>query len=149
MEDNIIEMIFVSILLVLLTTSIFYEILHIVLKVISRYDIRPRPLMFFLVMSIFAAHTIVIWIYGAAYWMMVNHLNFLPIIGIDKSNFFEYIYFSAATYSSLGIGDIFPHGVMQFIAGVEVLSGMMLIGWSVMFTYFAVEKLVKHHNGVK
>lgn len=62
MNENIPEAILISILLVLITTAIFYEILCIVLKVIAKRELRTRPLMFFLVVAIFSAHTIAVWI---------------------------------------------------------------------------------------
>ncbi len=137
--------IFISIALVLLTTSIFYEILGVVLRIIAKRNLRNRPLMFFLVVAIFSAHTVAVWIYGTVYWVMVHTFGAEPLSGIAHDNFFGYIYFSAATYSSLGIGDVFPHGAMQFITGVQVLNGLVLIGWSVMVTYFAVQKLWDVH----
>ncbi|MCF6320809.1 MAG: ion channel [Rhizobiaceae bacterium] len=146
MDEQIYYAIGISIVLVIVTTAIFYEILCIVLRIVSKYDPSPRPLMFFLVLTIFSAHTIAIWIYGTVYWALANLAGYEPLIGVARDDFFGYIYFSAATYSSLGIGDIFPQGAMQFITGVEVLNGLMLIGWSVMFTYFAVEKLWNFHS---
>ncbi len=145
MNEYMPEAIIISIALVLLTTFIFYEILGLTLKVISRHSLRARPLMFFLVIVIFSAHTIVVWIYGIVYWACVHFLGFEALSGLNNNDFFGYIYFSAATYSSLGIGDIFPHGALQFITGVEVLNGLMLIGWSIMFTYFSVQKLWDIH----
>ena len=145
MYENMSVAIFISIALVLLTTSIFYEILGVVLRIIAKRNLRNRPLMFFLVVAIFSAHPVAVWIYGTVYWVMVHTFGAEPLSGIAHDNFFGYIYFSAATYSSLGIGDVFPHGAMQFITGVQVLNGLVLIGWSVMVTYFAVQKLWDVH----
>ena len=145
-EENIIKAIAISVLMVLITSSIFYEILHATLKLIAKYNLRTRPLMLVLIISIFSAHTISVWLYGCLYWGGIHWLGFEALSGIDYNNFFGYIYFSAATYSSLGIGDVFPHGAVQFIAGVEVLNGLMLIGWSVMFSYFSVQKLWDLHD---
>ena len=145
MYENMSVAIFISIALVLLTTSIFYEILGVVLRITAKRNLRNRPLMFFLVVAIFSAHTVAVWIYGTVYWVMVHTFGAEPLSGIAHDNFFGYIYFSAATYSSLGIGDVFPHGAMQFITGVQVLNGLVLIGWSVMVTYFAVQKLWDVH----
>ena len=49
MYENMSVAIFISIALVLLTTSIFYEILGVVLRIIAKRNLRNRPLMFFLV----------------------------------------------------------------------------------------------------
>lgn len=145
MYENMTETILISIALVLVTTGIFYEILCAALRVVARYNLCNRRLMFFLVVTIFSAHSIAVWIYGTVYWVMVHTFGADPLSGIAHDNFFGYIYFSAATYSSLGIGDVFPHGAMQFITGVQVLNGLVLIGWSVMVTYFAVQKLWDVH----
>ncbi len=145
MYENMHIAILISVALVLITTAIFYEMLGLILKVIAKHNLRNRALMFVLVVGIFSAHTIAVWIYGTVYWVMVHIFGAEPLSGIAHDNFFGYIYFSAATYSSLGIGDVFPHGIMQFITGVQVLNGLMLIGWSVMFSYFAVQKLWDIH----
>ena len=145
MYENMPEAIIISIILVLVTSSLFYEILGIALKVVAKHDLRNRPLMMFLVVAVFSAHTVAVWIYGTVYWVMVHTFGAEPLSGIAHDNFFGYIYFSAATYSSLGIGDVFPHGAMQFITGVQVLNGLVLIGWSVTATYFAVQKLWDVH----
>lgn len=146
MEEHILTAIIISIVLVFLTSAIFYEILCITLRIISKHNLRTRPLLFFLVAAIFSAHTVSIWIYGTVYWVMVHTFGAEPLSGIAHDNFFGYIYFSAATYSSLGIGDVFPHGAIQFITGVQVLNGLMLIGWSVMVTYFSIQKLWDIHG---
>ena len=145
MYENMHIAILISVALVLITTAIFYEMLGLILKVIAKHNLRNRALMFVLVVGIFSAHTIAVWIYGTVYWVMVHIFGAEPLSGIAHDNIFGYIYFSAATYSSLGIGDVFPHGIMQFITGVQVLNGLMLIGWSVMFSYFAVQKLWDIH----
>tara|TARA_R110002126_G_C10490543_1_gene503771 strand:+ start:13991 stop:14470 length:480 start_codon:yes stop_codon:yes gene_type:complete len=146
MAEHILTAIIISTLLVFITSAIFYEALCITLRIIAKHDLRTRPLMFFLVAAIFSAHTTVIWIYGVTYWTMVHSFGFEPLSGIAHDSFFGYIYFSAATYSSLGIGDVFPHGAMQFMTGVQVLNGLILIGWSIMVTYFSVQKLWDIHG---
>ena len=147
MEESFVKAFFISIFLVLITSIIFYEILSVTLKFIAKYDLRTRPFMLLLVISIFSAHSIAIWLYAITYWNGIHYFGFEALGGVGYNNFFDYLYFSAATYSSLGIGDILPRGnAVKFITGVEVLNGLMLIGWSVMFTYFSVQKLWDLHN---
>ena len=96
MYENMPEAIIISIILVLVTSSLFYEILGIALKVVAKHDLRNRPLMMFLVVAIFSAHTVAVWIYGTVYWVMVHTFGAEPLSGIAHDNFFGYIYFSAA-----------------------------------------------------
>ena len=55
------------------------------------------------------------------------------------------MYFSAVTYTTLGMGDMFPIANVRLIAGVEALTGLMMIGWSASFTYLAMEKFWPLH----
>jgi hypothetical protein len=36
--------------------------------------------------------------------------------------------------------DLFPHGPLRIVAGIETLNGFILIGWSASFTYLSMEK---------
>jgi len=47
----------------------------------------------------------------------------------------DYMYFSAASYTSLGFGDLAPVGPIRLFAGVEALIGLTMIGWTAVFTY--------------
>lgn len=44
----------------------------------------------------------------------------------ESHNFFDYLYFSVITFSTLGYGDISPSGFGKLLAVLEVLSGMFL-----------------------
>ena len=68
--------------------------------------------------------------------------------GIYHLDFFGYLYFSSVTYSTVGFGDVTPEGALRMIAGVEALSGFILIGWTVTFTYLSMEKFwtLPHHK---
>ena len=52
----------------------------------------------------------------------------------------DFIYFSSITYSSLGYDNILAHKEIQFLTGVEVLNGLVLIAWSASYTYIMMEK---------
>lgn len=57
--------------------------------------------------------------------------------------FFDYFYFSMASYTTLGIGDIVPHGPIRMVAAIEALNGLILIAWSASFTYLMMERYWK------
>lgn len=50
------------------------------------------------------------------------------------------LYFSAETYTSLGFGSLTPVGPGRLLAGVEALTGLLLIGRSASFTYISMER---------
>jgi hypothetical protein len=43
-------------------------------------------------------------------------------------------------YTTLGLGDVVPTGAVRFLAGVEALSGFVLITWSASFTFLEMER---------
>lgn len=59
--------------------------------------------------------------------------------------FADHFYFSIASYTTLGIGDILPQGPIRLLVGVEALNGLVLVAWSASFTYLVME----HHWGTK
>lgn len=70
-------------------------------------------------------------------------------VGMSTSWFSDHFYFSIASYTSLGIGDVEPRGSLRLISGVEALTGLILIAWSASFTYLLMEKFWGiHHAGI-
>ncbi|AEH24213.1 potassium channel family protein [Pyrococcus yayanosii] len=51
------------------------------------------------------------------------------------NSFFDYVYFSIVTATTLGYGDLHPVGVGKMIASVEAIFGMFM--WAVFLTVFA------------
>ena len=47
------------------------------------------------------------------------------------------------SFTSLGLGDVCPHGPARLLTGIEALNGLLLIGWSPMFTYPALQASCK------
>jgi hypothetical protein len=138
---NVMISIFVSLFISITTTFLFYEILGFVMRLIANKNLTPRWLLVILMSGILFAHSLSISIYGLAYWVLIGYSHYPKLEGIDASNFGAYLYYSATTYSSLGIGDIFPRGCLRVITSFEVVNGLTLIAWSAMFTYFSVEKM--------
>lgn len=67
-------------------------------------------------------------------------------VGHSASSFADHFYFSIASYTTLGIGDIQPLGSLRLISGVEALNGLILVAWSASFTYLAMEKFWGEHH---
>jgi len=78
-------------------------------------------------------HNVEMLMFGLIFYVSCEWYDFGALINAD--NFVDYLYFSAASYTSLGFGDIYPHGPMRLFAGIEALVGLIMIGWTVAFTY--------------
>lgn len=143
-----------SMLVIAVTSLITYEILRVVWNVLPRMSITPRLRVLLIIIPIFSAHIISIWIYALVYFLVENFTGFGTLTGtisgvaLTYESFMECLYFSASTYTSLGIGDIMPTQNLRMLASAEVLNGLVMIGWTVSFTYLTMEKfwLLPHRN---
>jgi hypothetical protein len=57
--------------------------------------------------------------------------------------FFDLVYLSAMSYTTVGFGDVAPIGPIRFLTGTEALTGFVLIAWSASFTYLEMERYWK------
>jgi hypothetical protein len=60
--------------------------------------------------------------------------------GNTTDSFMDCIYFSLTSYTSLGFGDIAPTGWIRFLAGMEALTGLVLIAWTASFMFLEMQK---------
>ncbi|MHB8453868.1 MAG: ion channel [Acidiferrobacterales bacterium] len=138
-----------GILLVFATVLIHYEVLRITSGAVTRLAIPPRPRLLVVIFAVFLAHTIEIWIYAVAYFLLGHDFG-LGVLGkfggVFGYQFRDFLYFSTITYTSLGLGDVYPLGDLRLIAGTEALTGLLMIGWSASFTYLAMEKFWGLHR---
>ena len=126
-------------LLVIGTVLIHYEALRLTSDHLRELKIPPRPRILVVIIAVFAAHTVEVWVYGIAYWLSIEAFGLGGFGGQPVAGFEDSLYFSAVTYTSLGLGDYYPTRNLRLIAGVEALNGLVLIGWSASFTYLAME----------
>ncbi|MGO4525919.1 ion channel [Microvirga sp. 2MCAF35] len=124
----------------MLTVVVHYEALSGLSKVLQKSTIQSHPKVLVVVFGVITAHFVEIAIYALAYWIADTGLNIGDFGGNRAVNFADYLFFSAETFSTLGIGDIFPLGMMRLIASLESLNGIVLIGWSTSFTYLSMSR---------
>jgi hypothetical protein len=122
----------------MLTVVVHYEALSGLSKVLQKSTIQSRPKVLVVVFGVITAHFAEIAIYALTYWIADTGLNIGDFGGSRAVNFADYLFFSAETFSTLGIGDIFPLGMMRLISSLESLNGIVLIGWSTSFTYLTM-----------
>jgi len=137
---------FASSLLVVLCILIHYEVLRLTSDHLAELPVSPRARILVVVIACFAAHTVEVWLYGVAYFLSIETFGLGGFGGQTAAGFEDSLYFSAVTYTSLGLGDYYPTRGLRLIAGVEALNGLMMIAWSASFTYLAMEKYWPMHR---
>ena len=134
----------ISLALILFCVSVFYEILAHVWAWLPKLEGKPRTQILVTVLSTFVGHTIAVWTFGIVFFVLEHHFQFGELRGQFEKELINYVYFSGVTYTSLGLGDIYPQDELRLLIAVEALLGLILIGWSVTFTYLVTEKYLAH-----
>lgn len=126
--------------LVALAVVIHYEMLRLLWIVIPKINLFHR---FKVVMGVFGmilAHTIEIWLFGAAFYFMHHSGRFGSLEGNFDGSLLDCVYFSFTNYTTVGYGDIEPFGPLRFLSGVEAITGLSLIAWSASFMFLEMTK---------
>jgi Ion channel len=126
--------------LLVATTVIHYEVLRLMSAGLPVLRIRPRMQLVFVIVGAFAAHFVEILLYGFAYYLLATQFGVGHMGDPGALPFTRCLYFSAETYTTLGYGDVLPHGDLRLLAGVEALNGMLLIGWTASYTYLSMAR---------
>ncbi len=135
-----------TLLLVLATAAIHYEILRVASILMPRMAIPPRSRILIVIGAAFVGHVIQILLYALAYWGAQHVPGLGTLSGAMEGNAIDYVYYSAATFTTLGVGDIVVIGPLRLLAGIESLNGLILITWSASFTYIAMERFWTDHG---
>jgi len=121
--------------LVVVVVLAHYEGMHYFSNWIQRTRVRPRFRIVVLIYGLLILHGIEAILFGLAYYWMGNADGFGNVIGSTPLQMRDYLYFSATVYSTVGFGDLFPTGSLRLVAGVEGVTGLLMITWSASFTY--------------
>ena len=129
-----------SLILLLTTTAIHYEVLRLLSSSLGVMRIPARLKLIVVIVATFASHSLQMLLYGVAYYGAIHVLELGNLVGGTGGSWANCLYFSAETFTSLGLGDLLPSGPVRLIAGAETLNGLLLIGLSASFTYLAMER---------
>lgn len=126
--------------LVGLTVAVHYEGLRTISLFTANLTIPHRALSLVVIAGVLLAHLIEVCLFAIGFFLMHAQFGLGAIGGHFSGTPLDYFYFSATIYSTLGVGDLFPTGAIRLVAGVEALTGFVLIGWSASFTYLTMQR---------
>lgn len=105
-----------------------------------RHDSQRRRKILYGIFGVIALHVVEIWIFGIAIWGLLQFANTGSIAGVHPLGLLDAVYMSAATFTTVGFGDLAPVGPIRFLAGTIALVGFVLITWSASFTFLEMER---------
>ena len=135
-----IAVITVNLFVVGLAVLMHYEFLHRITLLLPKLKIRHR---FRIVLGVFVAltaHAAEVWVFAIAYYFMNHAEGWGQLEGNFDGSLLSCAYFSFTTFTTLGTGDIEPHGDLRFLVGLEALSGFVLITWTASFLYLEMSR---------
>jgi hypothetical protein len=140
----------VTALLVAAVTLLHYEALQGIHRRLGALAMPARPKVLVVMLGCFLAHVVEIGLYGGGYYALIVWLGQGNLVGAAADaqvTFDECLYFSGATYTSLGLGDLAPTGPLRLLAAAQALHGLLLIGWTASFLYISMERFWSARHG--
>ncbi len=98
---------------------------------------RRVALLLRLFLGIVLLHLIQVGLWAVVFWQAQE----LP-------NLETALYFSLATYTTIGFGDVVVGPGWRVLAGIEGLTGILLVGWSTAFVFAVVNRMYEHWRQV-
>ena len=134
-----------TVALVVIVVLVHYETLLHASGLAERMTIPPRRRILVIIGAAFLAHLGEITLFAVGFWVMQLHPGLGKIGGELEGGPLDFLYFSMTVYTTLGIGDVAPIGLMRLPAGTESLVGLVLITWTASFSYLAMERFWGEH----
>jgi voltage-gated potassium channel len=87
-------------------------------------------------------------------WIVLLHLLQVGLWAVvfwrarELPNLETAVYFSLVTYTTIGFGDVVLGPDWRVLAGIEGLTGIVLVGWSTAFVFAVVNRMYEHWRQV-
>lgn len=125
---------------VALAVLVHYESLGWLSARLQTSSTRQRRKVLYGIYAVIAIHVVEIWLFGFAIWMLLQVPGAGAVQGQHPVGLLDAVYLSAATFTTVGFGDLSPTGPLRFLAGTEALTGFILITWSASFTFLEMAR---------
>lgn len=129
-----------SVVLTAMTVGIHYRLLSLIGRISDRDVLSVGRGIAVMFTFIFVAHYLEIVLYALGYYWLVDRYELGTLQGNIDPGLGSYVYFSAVTYTSLGMGDIVPTGGLRLLVSFEALTGLVMITWSASYTFLHMQK---------
>ena len=128
-----------SLVTVALCITVHYEALNGMAKLVHRPE-RHRWMVMLMMYGLLLAHVVEIGIFGFGYMIAQDWLELGTITGTGDG-LFDFMYYSAMVYTTVGFGDQIPDGALRMLTSTEAIAGLALITWSASFTFLQMQRL--------
>jgi hypothetical protein len=123
------------------STLLHYECLKLLSLVLPRAAIiETRAKVLVALGGAMFSHLSQIMLFAGAYFLLRDKFGLGGFGGHFRDEFSSFVYFASETYTTLGLGDIYPSGSLRLVTGIEALTGLLMISWTASFTYLEMRR---------
>lgn len=124
-----------------LVIGLHYEVLRACIRFLPSVSHQRRRRVVVLIFVILITHAAEIWLFAFGYYGLLRFDSFGTIAGdVEIVDLVDHAYFSGMVYTTVGFGDVVPVGPIRFMAGMEALTGLVMITWSASFTFLEMQR---------
>ncbi len=127
-------------ILITVVVLLHFEVLNWLSLKLPKLQIQRRYRVLFGIFGALVAHVLEMWLFAVGYYLLIRNGQFGSLHGKFNGSLLDCAYFSFTTYTSLGFGDIAPQGHLRFLAGLEALTGLVMITWTASFMFIEMQK---------
>ena len=129
-------------LVVSVAIGIHYETLSRLYRELPKLPLSPRTRIITGVVGAIVAHSLEVLVFALGYYL-TDWSDHGALAGAFSGSAEDYIYFSYSVFTTVGFGDIYPMGQTRWLAGIESLTGLVLITWTASFLYLEMARTWK------
>ena len=130
---------FVGGVLAALVVLVHYEALNLLDRLTHALG-NHRTRLLLIMLGLLSAHVVEIWVFAFGYHAAVEWLH-LGQLTPQPEHLFDYAYYSAMVYTTVGFGDIVPTAELRMLTSAEAITGLALITWSASYTFLHMRKV--------
>ncbi|MEO1247825.1 MAG: potassium channel family protein [Pseudomonadota bacterium] len=131
----------VTAMLTVVCVLLHYEGLRVLSDMLPKPKHHDRRRMILLILSLLALHVVEIWIFGFAYFTLLQDPAFGSIEGLEALTLVDSVYYSAMVFTTVGFGDLYPTGAVRVMTAMEGITGLTMITWSASYTFVEMSKV--------
>lgn len=138
-----------SIVVTAICVVIHYETVALMIRIFRNRLRRLRYALVLIVFGLIVVHLLEIALFAIAHSVLQAMYGGAvgDLAGDYDGSLTDQFYFSIAVYTTVGFGDITPHGPIRIMAGVEALVGLVMITWSASFTFLVMQYRFQRVHG--
>ncbi len=129
-----------SVLLIACTIVIHYETLRMTSQGATELNIRPRTRLWLMLTAAIASHVVHVILYAIGFVLIEHVFEVATLEGPHSGVFNDAFYFAITSYTTLGIGDLYPTGEARLLSGICALNGLVMVTWTASVTYLYMER---------